>query len=87
MKSETGKGFPGQVFLSSVVAGGMSPVTHVISVGQASEAAIGAWEEKLRGNADWLAHLEASRAAADYLGNDMVRTVKTWGKSLDEATR
>lgn len=37
MASETGNQFPGQVYLSAVVAGGMSPVTHVISVGYDSE--------------------------------------------------
>ena len=32
LKSKTGKTFPGQVFLSSVVSGGITPVSHVISV-------------------------------------------------------
>jgi hypothetical protein len=86
LKSKTGKKFPGQVFLSSVVAGGISPVSHVISVGQASEAAIEEWETSLRGNADWTAYLETSQNAAEYLGNNMVRTVKTWGAPLDEVT-
>lgn len=86
MDSETGKQFPGQVFLSGVVAGGQSPVTHAISVGQASEAAIEAWEQNLAGNADWQTYLGASRAAADYLGNNLVRTLKGWGGTLDEVT-
>jgi hypothetical protein len=87
MASETGKKFPGQVFLSAVVSGGLTPVSHVISVGQASEAAIEAWEQTLQGNADWAAYLEASGKAAEYLGNNMVRTVKTWGATLDDVTR
>lgn len=86
MDSETGKQFPGQVFLSSVVSGGLSPVTHAISVGQVSEAAIEAWEQNLAGNADWQTYIGASRAAADYLGNNLVRTVKGWGGTLDEVT-
>jgi hypothetical protein len=86
MNSETGKKFPGQVFLSVVVAAGLSPVTHAISVGQASEAAIEAWETELVGNADWQTYLGASRAAADYLGNNLVRTVKGWGGTLDAVT-
>lgn len=86
MNSETGKKFPGQVFLSAVVAGGLSPVTHAISVGQASEAAIEAWESNLVGNADWETYLDASQAASDYLGNNLIRTVKGWGSTLDEVT-
>ena len=86
LKSKTGKKFPGQVFLSSVVAGGISPVSHVISVGQVSEAAIEEWETSLRGNADWATYLETAQNAAEYLGNNMVRTVKTWGAPLDEVT-
>lgn len=87
LNSPTGKKFPGQVFLSSVVAAGLSPVSHAISVGQASEAAIEAWEKTLAGNADWAAYLEASQAASDYLGNNMVRTLKTWGATLDSVTQ
>jgi hypothetical protein len=86
LNSKTGKKFPGQVFLSSVVAGGISPVSHVISVGQVSEAAIEEWETSLRGNADWATYLETSQNAAEYLGNNMVRTLKTWGAPLDEVT-
>ena len=86
LKSKTWKTFPGQVFLSSVVAGGISPVSHVISVGQVSEAAIEEWETSLRGNADWAAYLETSQNAAEYLGNNIVRTVKTWGAPLEKVT-
>jgi len=86
MSSETGKQFPGQVFLSAVVAAGQTSVSHVISVGQASEAAIEAWEGTLAGNADWATYQGSSRAAADYLGNNLVRTVKGWGGTLDEVT-
>jgi hypothetical protein len=86
MNSETGKKFPGQVFLSTVIAGGLSPVSHAISVGQASEAAIEAWESSLVGNADWQTYLDASQTSSDYLGNNLVRTLKGWGGTLDEVT-
>jgi len=85
--SKTGKKFPGQVFLSSVVAGGVSPVSHVISVGYASEAAIEDWEKKIEGDDDWATYQDESGKTAEYLGNNLVRTVKTWGASLDEVTK
>jgi hypothetical protein len=83
MAAETGKTFPGQVFLSSVVAGGMTPVTHVVSVGFIGEGEREGWAAKMDGNPDWDKYSEASRKAADYLGNNMVRTVKTRGATLD----
>jgi hypothetical protein len=86
MNSETGKNFPGQVFLSAVQSGGLSPVSHAISVGQASEAAIEAWQSNLVGNADWQKYLDTSQASAEYLGNNLVRTQKGWGGTLDEVT-
>lgn len=79
MQSETGKAFPGQVYLSQVVAAGISPVTHTISVGYASEAEMDAWIVKRDASKDWTVYLEASRKSADYLGAGMVRDVKTWG--------
>jgi len=86
LSSETGKKFPGQVFLSAVVSGGITPVSHVVSVGQANEAAIEEWETSMVGNADWATYLEASQSASEYLGNNMVLTVQTWGATLDEVT-
>ncbi len=79
MASETGKKFPGQVHLSGVVAGGLSPVTHVISVGYESEAEMDAWLDVRNASADWTAYIEASRKVADYLGGSLARDVKTWG--------
>ncbi len=87
MTSETGKKFPGQVYLSNVVAGGISPVTHTISVGFASDVERATWSDSLQGNADWASYIEASRKAADYLGNNMLRDAKTWGTAtLKELT-
>lgn len=79
MASPTGKKFPGQVYLSAVVAGGLSPVTHVISVGYASEAEMDAWQDTRNASADWAAYLEASRSTGDYLGGSLARDIKTWG--------
>lgn len=81
MASPTGKQFPGQVHLSAVVAGGigMSPVTHVISVGWASEAEMESWAAVQAGSADWSAFMEASRKAAEYRGGSLARDLKTWG--------
>lgn len=79
MASPTGKTFPGQVYLSEVVAAGSTPLTHVISVGYASEAEMDDWTTKLNASKDWSTYLDASRNAADYLGASLARDVKTWG--------
>jgi hypothetical protein len=85
--SPTGQKFPGQVHLSAVVAGGLSPVSHVISVGYASEAEMEAWTTSLAGTADWVTYLAASQASAEYLGGSLGRTLKTWGPaSLKDLT-
>jgi len=81
MTSETGKRYPGQVHLSSVAAGGLSPVSHVISVGFASEAELETWVDSLAGNAAWSAYLAASRGSAEYLGANLTRDVKAWGRA------
>lgn len=79
MASETGKKFPGQVWLSGVVAGGISPVTHVISVGYASEAEMDAWLDVRNPSADWATYVEASDKAAEYQGSSLARDLKIWG--------
>jgi hypothetical protein len=79
LKTETGMEFPGQVYLSAVVAGGISPVTHVISVGYDSEAEMEAWVAKRNASADWAAYQQASDPVSEYLGASMARTVKRWG--------
>ena len=87
MASPTGKKFPGQVYLSEVVAGGISPVSHVISVGYASEAEMDSWTEVSRASADWSTYLTASRKSAQYLGASLARDVKSWGEAtLKELT-
>jgi hypothetical protein len=79
MTSETGKKGPAQVHLSDVVAGGITPVNQVISVGYASQAEMEAWSDSLRGNADWTAYLDAASESGEYLGAILSRTVKVWG--------
>jgi hypothetical protein len=87
MASPTGKTFPGQVYLSEVVAGGISPVTHVISVGYASEVEMDSWTRTRDASTDWPTYLAASRKVAEYLGGSLARDVKSWGTAtLKELT-
>ena len=77
--SPTGQSFEGQVHVSAVVAGGISPVSHVISVGYASEAEMEAWANTRTPSKDWAAYIDASQAVAEYLGGSLGRNLKTWG--------
>jgi hypothetical protein len=77
--SPTGKKFPGQAYLSAVVAGGITPVTHLISVGYASEAEMESWIATRDASADWATYLTTSRKAATYLGGNLSRDLKSWG--------
>jgi hypothetical protein len=79
LASPTGKKFPGQVYLSVVVAGGITPVTHVISVGYDSEAEMEAWTTTRDASADWATFQKESRKAAEYLGGSLARELKSWG--------
>ena len=77
--SETGKKFPGQVYLSAVVAGGLTPVTHVVSVGFASEAEMDAWDDVRNPSPDWVSFSDEARKVSQYLGTSLSRDLKTWG--------
>jgi hypothetical protein len=79
LASETGKKFPGQVYLSAVVAGGVSPVTHVISVGYASATEMADWIAVRNASADWAAYQAAANPASNFLGSSMAQDLKTWG--------
>jgi hypothetical protein len=81
MASPTGQKFPGQVYVSSVVAGGITPVTTLISVGYASEAEMEAWTATRNGTADWATYLEASGKVSEFLGTSLARTLKRWGSA------
>ena len=77
--SPTGQKFQGQVHVSAVVAGGMSPVSHLISVGYATEAEMEAWANTVAPSKDWADYLDAAQNAAEYLGGSLGRDLKTWG--------
>ena len=77
--SETGKKFPGQGHLSAVTAAGASPVTHVISIGYASEAEMESWGSVNRASADWQAYQTAIQSNAQVVGFTLSRVVKSWG--------
>ena len=79
MASETGQKFPGQVYLSAVVAGGVSPVSHVISVGYDSVQEMADWLVVRDPSSDWAAYGEASQKVSEYLGGSLAATAKTWG--------
>jgi len=79
--SETGKKFPGQGHLSAVVAAGASPVTHIISVGYASEAEMESWAAVNRASADWQAFMAANRDNVQVLGFTLSRGVQAWGNA------
>jgi hypothetical protein len=79
MTSPTGRKFPGQMYLSAVVAAGVSPVSHVISVGYDSEAEMDAWFAVRDPSSDWAAYIAASESVSEYLGASMARDLKSWG--------
>lgn len=79
MASPTGQKFPGQVYLSAVVAGGMTPVTHVISVGYDSVAEMAGWFAVRDPSSDWAKFQTATRDVSELVGSTLGGTVKTWG--------
>ena len=79
MASPTGKKFPGQVHLSAVSAGGITPVTHLISVGFQSEVEREAWNDMRNATSDWAAYIESSRKVSEFLGTSLARDIKEWG--------
>lgn len=79
LASETGKKFPGSLYLSSVAAAGMSSVSHVVSVGYASEAEAEAWNEVMLQSSDWAAFQRVTDRVSETAGSWVLRTLKTWG--------
>jgi hypothetical protein len=82
--SPTGKKFPGQWLLNAIVAGGVSPVTHQVAIGYASEAEADAWAALQRDSADWQTYLADTEDFVEVLGFSMHRVVKAWGKPLKD---
>ncbi len=81
MATKTGKNFPGQIHLTSVVAGGISPVSHGVVVGYESQAEMEAWNEANRGNPERIAFFAELNLSAEYLGSSLSRTIKAWGRA------
>jgi hypothetical protein len=79
MASDAGKAMGTQVYLSSVAAAGLSPSTHLISVGFASEAHAETSTAALEASKAWATYFKASRKAATHDGTFMLRTLATWG--------
>lgn len=79
MASPTGKKSPGQVYLSAVVAGGVTPVTHVISVGYESVEEMADWLTVRNASTDWATFQTSMRKSSDYLGGALASDVRAWG--------
>jgi len=79
MGTKTGKDFPGQVHLTTVVAGGISPVSHGIVVGYESQAEMEKWNDSNATNPEWIAYLAELSLSSDFLGANLSRTIKAWG--------
>lgn len=78
--SATGKKFPGQLHLSSASAAGFgTSMTHLLSVGFASEAEMESWMETVAASPEWQSYLAALNANSEYLGANMARTAAAWG--------
>ncbi len=83
MASPTGTKFPGEVYLSSVRIAGLTPVTHLISVGFETEAEAEIWNDTMFASEDWTAFQAASGAVSSFQGSFLLRTLRVWG-SLPE---
>lgn len=83
LASETGKKFPGSIYLSRVDAAGASTSTHLVSVGYQSEAEAETWGDMAATTADWSAFMQAIRKVSEPNGTWIIRTLKTWG-SVEE---
>ncbi|MEQ8858884.1 MAG: hypothetical protein RIC56_09570 [Pseudomonadales bacterium] len=86
MNSATGKKAPGQLHLSSVVAGGMGSPSHIVSIGYANQAEMETWNDSLAGNAEFAAYIAKLQSMSEYHGANMAIRVKTWGNDPVAAT-
>jgi hypothetical protein len=82
MASAPGKAFPGQVHAVAVAAGGMSPVSHQLNVGWASDAELEAWSDKYGAAPENLAYLADLERCSEFLGNSISRTLSASGATL-----
>ena len=65
----------------AVAAAGMSPVTHIISVGFESEAEAEKWNDSMIQTKDWASYQKESEEASSFGGAFLIRTIKTWGNT------
>jgi len=79
MNSPAGKKGPAQVHLIALSAGGITGVTHIVTVGYASIAEMETANDANRNDPDWLKMLDAIRPISTHLGADLSRTLKQWG--------
>jgi len=80
MQSEIGKKFPGQLHLTALVAGGISPASHGIVVGYESQAEMEKWNESISSDPVWVAFLSELALSSEFLGSNLSRTIKAWGQ-------
>ncbi len=87
MASPGGKKFPGQMYLLSMDAGGVSEpnVTHMISAGFASMAEMGTVGDSLATDADYAKVVAALQKGSTHLGAAVEQNVKTWGPAALKA--
>ncbi len=79
--SPTGKKSPAQAHLASLSAGGLTPVTHVLSIGYASIAEMESFLDSTANDADRAKLLADLRKVSTHVGADLSRTMKTWGNA------
>lgn len=81
MASPVGKKFPGQMYLFSNDAGGVSEpnVTHIVSLGYASMAEMETYNDGLANDADFAKFLADVQKVSKHNGASIEQTVKTWG--------
>jgi len=77
--SPAGKKSPAQAHLAAMAIGGLTPVTHVLSLGYASIAEMEAFVDNNSNDPDRAALLAALRKVSTHVGADLSRTLKTWG--------
>lgn len=78
-KSPVGLKFPGQGHLAALSFGGISPATHVISLGYASIAEMEAYNDMVAKDPAWATFMAAVRPVSTHLGAELSRTLKQWG--------
>ena len=80
MASPGGKKSPGQMYLLSMDAAGVSEpnVTHLVSVGYASMSEMETSSDALATDVDYAKFLTAVQKASTHLGASIVQDVKVW---------